>query len=118
MRGARNDGLIARMKLSPDEPLHIVGKPLFRAVGDEVFILMPDSMVHWLKNATAKVVWDHLIASGDVGASPTELATLLAQGFEVTAEQARADVLAFLGQLTDRGLVAPVTAARAGKSPD
>lgn len=103
------------MKLSPDEPLQIVGKPLFRAVGDEVFILMPDSRVHWLKNATAKVVWDQLVARGEVGASPRVLAAVLAGEFDVTSEQALVDVAAFLGQLADRALVAPVSD---GKSPD
>lgn len=105
----------ARMKLSPDEPLHIVGKPLFRAVGDEVFILMPDSRVHWLKNATAKFVWDHLIARGGGGVSPAVLAGLLTREFEVTPEQALGDVLAFLGQLHERALVAPVSAAHPRK---
>jgi len=99
------------MTFHPDEPLSIVGQPLFRAVGDEVFILMPDSKVHWLKNATAKSLWERLLASGEAGVSPAVLAGGLAREFEVTAEQALRDVLAFVDQLADRNLVVRVRAA-------
>ena len=99
------------MTFAPDEPLRIVGRPLFRAVGDEVFILMPDSRVHWLKNATAKVLWDALWAASDAGVSPAELAATLARGFEVTSDQALGDVLAFMRQLADRNLVGPASGA-------
>lgn len=92
----------------PDERLRIVGDPLFRVVGDEVFILMPDSRVHWLKNATAGRVWERLRASGCDGITAHELAAALVREFEVELERALSDVLAFIGELADRGLVASV----------
>lgn len=108
---------MAPMTFPPDEPWCIVGRPLFRAVGDEVFVLMPDSRVHWLKNATAKALWEALVAAADAGLSPAEGAALLARGFEVTPEDALADVLAFMRQLADRNLVAPASnAARPARS--
>lgn len=94
------------MTFEPDEPVSIVGKPLFRVVGEEVFILMPDSKVHWLRNATAKALWDRLLASGDAGVTAASLAGAIAQEFDVSANAALGDVLAFVQALAERGLVA------------
>lgn len=93
------------MLLLPDEPLRVVGEPLFRVVGDEVFILTPDSQIHWLKNATARFVWERLCAADPSGLTARALTDALTADFEVEAEAALADVLAFLGELADRGLV-------------
>jgi len=93
------------MTFEPDEPLRIVGDPLFRVVGEEVFILMPDSKVHWLKNATARALWERLLASGEAGVSVARLAEHLVQEFEVTLERALEDVLEFVQGLADRQLV-------------
>ena len=103
------------MPLSPDAALRILGEPLFRVVGDEVFILMPDSKVHWLKNETAKVLWERLLASGAAGVTPRALAAGLAAEFDVTADVALRDVVAFLVALADRRLVGPVAT---GQDPD
>jgi len=48
--------LLGAMTFLPDEKLGIRGEPLHRVVGDEVFIVMPDSRMHWLRNATARTV--------------------------------------------------------------
>ena len=106
------------MSFEPDEPVSIVATPLFRVVGDEVFILMPDSKVHWLRNAAAKVLWDRLVASGPGGLTPAALAGLIAQEFEVSAGEALPDVLVFLRELQDRGLVAGPTAFTARNTAD
>lgn len=98
-----------QVTFSPDEPVFIPGRPLFRVVGDEVFILMPDSRVHWLRNATARALWERLLESGPSGATPRALAEHLARHFTVTAEGALNDVLTFLGQLAERELVARAT---------
>jgi len=83
-----------------------------------VFILMPDSKVHWLRNATAKVLWDRLVASGPAGVTPAALAGLIAQAYEATTYAALPDVLVFLGELQDRGLVACPIAFGAGHAAD
>jgi|GEM_PF-1912526 len=102
------------MTFEPDEPVSIVGQPLFRVVADEVFILMPDSKVHWLRNATAKVLWDRLIASGQGGVTASAMAARITEEFDVEGEMALPDVLAFVQALADRGLVARSAAATAG----
>jgi hypothetical protein len=95
------------MPFGPDQRIAILGDPLFRVVGDEVFILMPDSRMHWLKNPTARYVWESLHASGGRGKSAAELARELSQAFEVTEEEALTDVLAFAAELAERRLVGP-----------
>lgn len=95
------------MPIPPDEPLRVVGDPLFRVVGDEVFILTPDSQMHWLKNATARHLWELLVAAGPSGVAANALAEALAAEFEVEPSAALGDVLAFLDVLAGRGLVAP-----------
>ena len=93
------------MSFRPDEPLRVLGDPLFRVVGDEVFILTPDSQVHWLKNASARFLWESLQAAGPRGTSPDALASALVREFEVNPADALADVLAFAAQLAEKGLV-------------
>lgn len=106
------------MTFEPDESVSIVGTPIFRVVGDEVFILMPDSKVHWLRNATARAVWERLVASGAEGVTPALLAGLIAQEFEVTPDRALVDVLVFVGELGGRGLVTRPIAFIAHNSAD
>jgi hypothetical protein len=97
----------------PDESLCVVGRPLFRVVGDEVFILMPNSLVHWLKNPTARTVWERLHESGEAGVTPRDLAVALTREFAVSEERALVDVLAFVGQLAARQLVTRATSRNA-----
>jgi len=78
---------------------------IHRAVGGEVFVLMADSTVHWLKNATAVALWRALEAGGGDGVDAEALVTALCDAFEVTPERAREDVRAFLSDLADKALV-------------
>ena len=91
--------------LSPDQPCVVVPRFIQRAIGDEVFLLMFDSRIHWLKNATAKTVWDALVAAGPHGISPREATRRLVAEFEVDVDTALADVSAFMAALVDKGLV-------------
>lgn len=92
----------------------IVGEPLFREVGDEVFVLTRDSQMHWLKNASARFLWERLVAAGPAGASASGLAEALAGEFEVDAHEARPDVVRFCQHLTRCGLATVVGGAEPG----
>ena len=93
------------MSLSPDQPLRVAQRLIHRVVGDEVFVLMFDSHVHWLKNPSAKCVWDALVAAAQDGLTPRDAAALLVSEFEVDDQVALADATAFLATLLDKGLV-------------
>lgn len=86
----------------------LVGEPLFREVGDEVFVLTRDSQMHWLKNATARFLWERLVEAGPAGCSASGLAGALAGEFEVDALDARPDVVRFCEHLTRSGLATVV----------
>lgn len=91
---------------------------IHRAVGGEVFVLMADSTVHWLKNAPAVALWRALEAAGADGVGVERLVTTLCETFEVVPDRARADVLAFLTDLADKGLVDLVDGAAARGGAD
>jgi hypothetical protein len=93
------------MTFLPDERLGIRGEPLHRVVGDEVFIVMPDSRMHWLRNATARAIWEALVAAGSEGTTPRALAAALNRVFAVEVADALVDVLDFVRELAERGLV-------------
>lgn len=76
-----------------------------RDVGDELFVLMPDSTVHWFRNATAVALWRAIEAGGGDGVSLGSLAEGLARAFVVERDVALRDVHAFVGHVADRGLV-------------
>lgn len=86
----------------------LVGEPLFREVGDEVFVLTRDSQMHWLKNATARFLWERLVAAGPAGCSASGLALSLSGEFEVDELQARPDVVRFCEHLARCGLASVV----------
>jgi hypothetical protein len=77
---------------------------LHRLVGDEVFVLMPEGRIHWLREATAQTLWLALTAPG----SAPDVAALVARltaAFEVDEVTAEADVRAFLERLVAEGVI-------------
>jgi len=91
--------------LSPDQRLRLAPRLIHRVIGDEVFVLMFDSRIHWLKNTTARVLWDALVAAGEAGLSPRQGAEALVSGFEVDEGVALSDTTVFFENLLDKGLV-------------
>lgn len=91
--------------LSPDQPIRVAARLVHRIIGDEVFVLMFDSRIHWLKNPTAKTLWQALVAAGPDGLSPRALSAHLTAEFEVDAVTALADTVSFLSILLEKGLV-------------
>ncbi|PKN57734.1 MAG: hypothetical protein CVU56_09405 [Deltaproteobacteria bacterium HGW-Deltaproteobacteria-14] len=78
---------------------------IHRAVGGEVFVLMGDSTVHWLKNATAVALWRVLEAAGPGGATVDALVGALCASYEVTRSRAEQDVGAFLADLAGKRVI-------------
>ena len=70
-------------------------------VGDELMIINFDTSYFYGLNHTGRVAWDMLVSS------PTadELADALAESFGVAREQTSSDVAAFLGSLSEAGLI-------------
>lgn len=98
----------------PERRWVLVGEPLSREVGDEVFVLTRDSQMHWLKNASARLLWERLVAAASAGCSASELAQALADEFEVETTDAHEDVVRFCEHLGRHGLV--TTAERTDES--
>jgi hypothetical protein len=71
-------------------------------VDGEIVALDEDAAVYLAANETGGMLWRAL----SQGCTRDELAALLCEAYEVPAEQARADVDAFLASLRDRGLLA------------
>ena len=83
---------------------HVAPGVLHRVVGDEVFVLMPDARIHWLKRPAAQAIW--ALVAGPESASTHDLDTLVATlmtRFDGSADAIRADTLAFLSDLEQRG---------------
>ena len=104
--------------MNPDEPLALSGDPIFRVVGDEVFVLAGEGHVHWLKNPTARLIWDALVAHRPEGVTARSLAARIAAEFEVDDTRALVDVNTFLVALLARGLVAPREPQQGRPAPD
>lgn len=91
--------------LSPNQRLVVAPRLIHRVIGDEVFVLMFDSQIHWLKNPSAKHLWQALVRAGPDGLSARAAAEELTREFEVEADVALVDAAAFLATLLDKGLV-------------
>jgi hypothetical protein len=84
---------------------NLVAKLVVREVGGQVFILMPDSTMHILENESAVQIYGALSDAGDAGATLEDLSQALSAHFEVTLDQARIDVTAFIERLAAAGVV-------------
>ena len=96
------------MGVQVDEAVAVIGEPLARSVGDELFILTPSGAMHWLQNATACFLWEELVRAGARGLNARALARALAHNFSVSEGEALTDVQLFLQRLTQNALVGPV----------
>jgi len=76
-----------------------------REVGGQVFILMPDSTMHILENASAVFLFTHLDCDRDKGASIAELSEALVLNFQVSRDRAGQDVSDFVRDLTGLGIL-------------
>ncbi len=72
-----------------------------RDVGQKVFILSRESRMHILDNRSASFLWELLEKAGTRGTDAAELAIALGHRFDVAADVARRDSLAFVRELSD-----------------
>lgn len=76
---------------------------LHRVVGDEVFVLMPDSRVHWLKRPSARSIWESLAKTPTIELDM--IVSLLVKHFDADPGEIRSDTIEFLKDLEDRGAI-------------
>lgn len=68
-------------------------------------MLTRDSQMHWLKNDSARFLWEQLVAAGPPGTTVLELSQALTATFEVQTEAAFSDVARFVEHLARHGVV-------------
>jgi hypothetical protein len=76
-----------------------------RLVGGQVFVLMPDSTMHILENESAVFLFNLLQGGPDAGQNVEELSAALLKTFEISGERAVADVMGFVRDLHDLGIL-------------
>ncbi len=84
--------------------LEVTRQVAFRTIGEQVVLVSPEDNHMLTLNPSASVAWNGLDGERTVG----DLSELLAREFDVTLEQAQQDVLLFLQEMLDRGLLAVV----------
>jgi hypothetical protein len=90
------------MTHTPGEKLQLKAEDVvWREVGEELVVLELSTSTYLTLNGTAKHLWESLAG----GATFDGLVESLAERYGITADQARADVEAFVTALTDRGLL-------------
>jgi len=86
----------------PDQGLQLkVDDMVWRTVGDELVVLELPTSTYLTLNASARYLWDELVA----GASASSLVEALCTRYGIPQDRARADVESFLATLFDRKLV-------------
>ena len=73
----------------------------WREIDDEVVALDVETATYLSANASGRLLWRSL----SEGATREELVSSLVEEFEIDADRAGADVDAFLGELSKRGLL-------------
>lgn len=73
----------------------------WREIDDEVVALDAETATYLSANASGRLLWRSL----SEGATRQELVSCLVDEFEIDAERAGADVDAFVGELSKRGLL-------------
>ncbi len=88
---------------SPRQPEQWMRDPGLQAVemGDEFVMMGLDQGEYYAIKGVAATLWRHLAEPHDV----TELCALVAEEYDVSAADCRADVEAFLEQLRDKRMV-------------
>ncbi|MBT9560496.1 MAG: PqqD family protein [Myxococcales bacterium] len=106
MTGARDpDSSVSRSAVVPGRDYRIAANAAWRAVEDHIFAITPDNRQHELSGDVEVVIW-HALASG-----PTNLDALvgsLSESFDVSPDDVRADLIAFLGSLLAAQLIEEV----------
>lgn len=87
----------------PGGSLHLCTQDvLWREVGDEVLVLKESTGMYFSLNAVGRELWNRLESGG---ATQADLATWLAERYDIPADQAEQDVATFIGQLREKQLL-------------
>lgn len=76
-----------------------------RRVGDKVFVLDSQSVMHALENDVAVAIWDLIGSTSEAPVSVDAITQRVVEAFDVAPKEASCDVVAFLETLRARGLV-------------
>ena len=76
-----------------------------RRVGDKVFVLDTESVMHAMDNDVAVAIWDAFREAPAGGSSVQAVVQMIVSDFEVSPDQASRDVLDFARLLHARGIL-------------
>lgn len=91
--------------LTTQTPIRVASGLHERRVGDKVFVLDQQSVMHAFDNAVAVAIWDLLQGASEVGISSEAITNEIVTHFDVSVEDARADVWDFVQLLLAREIV-------------
>ena len=81
--------------------LSIPPQVVSRLVGDETVILNLESGMYFGLDGVGKRIWESI----EAGNSLTEIVSMIASEYDVEAQQAEGDLLEFVTELVERGLL-------------
>jgi hypothetical protein len=81
--------------------LSIPPQVVSRLVGDETVILNLESGMYFGLDGVGKRIWESI----EAGNSLTEIVSMIAAEYDVEAQQAEGDLLEFVTELVERGLL-------------
>ena len=87
--------------MTPDTTLTIPPQVMSRLVDDETVILDLESGMYFGLDGVGKRIWESIEAGSSLG----EAAAQVASEYEVTEDQALADIIEFTSDLVERGLL-------------
>ena len=87
--------------MNPDTVLSIPPQVMSRLVDNETVLLDLESGMYFGLDGVGKRIWDAVTE----GRSICEIAAIITEEYEVDDTRAQADVIAFTGELVERGLL-------------
>jgi len=84
-----------------DTKLSIPTQVMSRLVGDETVLLDLSSGIYFGLDGVGKRIWESVAEGNDLG----QVVAVIVTEFEVDEEQAQADVIEFVSDLVERGLL-------------
>jgi hypothetical protein len=74
---------------------------VWRRIGDDIVVIKDDGLSTHVLNKTAAIIWE----MSDGGCGIEEIASYIYRHFDVSLEEARADVIGLVETLTTRGII-------------
>lgn len=77
----------------------------YRVYDGQATVVMPDRAEVKVVNEVGSVIWDKIDGRRTVGQIVESALESVLEGYDVTPDEARRDILAFLGDLREHGMV-------------